>query len=942
MDRYLALFYALDRHGTVASTEARTSSISPLQDPSDFSDWVVGQYAGLIDDYGPQASHMGFAGVYEQPHQSVLTVDQIMARVVSFEEGADSAFFQRHDHNTAFLSEIGQRRSLERVVDSAAEQALDLWYEYEREIPDHARDGFSAYTLVYVDYDDGSVIAAPIYLHQEFDAALTKFMIDEIFGVIGPVALFEGLLQPVATSDILEQAEGFKEIEQVSPLDADRDAGMILKMDRGGSIVAAGVNKSVPDILAEHLTRKAVEDYVHSDTGDLSRRIRERGGDVFESFLEILTEKRPLVLFETQYWEVAENVARYIAECLNMDFVSANSYYEPYEQRRYNSTDRVIFYDDQLFAGDYEMDRSTVRSLIKELVTSRDLGLIVVSNPRSVPLTFQNYMDMELTLPAIVGPVRDRIFRDILGEEAARLPTLDNWTRYLLPYDFQKVLAAGFTGAQAVTELQERVDRRLSRRAAHNAPRLAEIYGLGEAKEIADQLVADIRLAVSGEIDWNEVDRGMLLVGPPGTGKTMLARAISRESGIRFIAGSALEWQASGALDAHLASIREFFAEARRYAPTVVFIDEFDSIGNRQHHQGRNDYYTTAVVNCVLEELQGFHDRDGVIVIAATNEAAKIDPALKRAGRLDQTVTVRRPNVPSLAKIYEYHIGKLRVKDQVEDPIDTEELAKLTFGQTGADVEFYVRGGRRRARKERRPATQADFVAEIMRRPLGATGMPRMTAEEIKRTAVHEAGHALAQLVGETRGMDISYVSIIPRPDGTLGFVASYNERVDVKKADVLEQVRVFLAGRAAEEVVYGKDNVGAGSGGSGSSDLAQATRLLVRMFMQHGYSEKSGLIWFDLDQRDSSNLDLPADVREEVRQTLDRQYREIIRLLKENRASLDRIVKVLLDKQEITGNELRDMFHRRGGVFGWLNGNRRDGDGPDHDHSDDETINGA
>ncbi len=917
MDRFVALFYALDHHDTVARTEIRSSSISPAQDPSDFSEWAATEFTALCEHY----SNVGFAGVYREDDANLLDVREIMARVAGFEEGVDSAFFQRHDHNPDFLAQIGERRSLEYAVDAAAEDAMDLWYEAERQIPANARDYFAAYTLIFFDYEDESVAAAPVFLHEEFDAALAKFLIDELHGVIGPIALFQGHVEPVVTGEILERGP-FQKLAE-----ADTETPTVITVS-DDSIVAGNYNKKVPQVLAEHLTRRAVADYAARDTGDLAARIKERGGDPFDAFLEILDEKRPLVLFETQYWEIAENIARFIADCLSLDFVSANSYYEPYDQRRYNSQDRVVFYDDQLFAGDFELDRSSVRSLIKDLVTSRDIGLVVVSNPRAVPLTFQNYMDMEMAMPPMVGRVRDAIFTDILGAEAAHSPNLDAWTRYILPFDFEKVLAAGFKGQRAIQELQERVDRRLSRRAANNAPSLSEIHGLGEAKEVADQLVSDIRLAVSGEIDWSEVDRGMLLVGPPGTGKTMLAKAISKESGIRFIAGSALEWQASGALDAHLASIREFFAEARRYAPTIVFIDEFDSIGNRQHHQGRNDYYTTAVVNCVLEELQGFHEREGVIVIAATNEAAKIDPALKRAGRLDQTVSVRRPNVPSLAKIYDYHISKLREKDQVEDPIDTEELAKLTFGQTGADVEFYVRGARRRARKDRRLVGQGDFVAEIMRRPLGTTGLPRMTQDEINRTAVHEAGHALMQLVGPTQGADISYVSIIPRPDGTLGFVASYSERVDVRKADVLDQVRVFLAGRAAEEVIYGKDNVGAGAGGSGNSDLAQATRLLVRMFLQHGYSEKSGLLWFDVDQREVGHMELPADVRDEVKQTLERQYRDCIRIIKENRKTLDRIVKLLLEKQEITGGELRDTFSRRNGLFGWLGGQNSENGG--------------
>jgi len=901
MARLTALFYRLDHFDTVVQTLAREADLDAAASPAEVHSWVLDQFADLSET----SSNIGLAGVFADHEGRMLGVRDILKLVAAFEEGRDSDFFRRHDHVDGYVNPIETPVSLQAAIDAAHGEATDLWYDEDGDIPDHAKDRFAPYTLVYFDPTEEAVGVYTAWLHEALEPALVKCLIDQPLGNVDPIALLEGEIQAELSVEEIEAGKAFDHFRTHTD-----HAGALVQVP-GGSLLMAGHHRTVPQILADHLLRQAVKDYAARGATDLARRLAE-SKDPYEAFLALAQEKRPLILMESQYWEISDHVGRHIAEALGLDFAQASSFYDPYAGRYSGRDDKVLFYDDQIFGNDYEIDRNAVRLLIKDLVTSRDVGVICVSNPRAVPLAFQNYTDLQITLPAIVGPVRDAVFREILGPDALHAEDLESWTRYVLPFDFDKVLAAGYQGRAAVRELKERVDRRLSRHAPVSAPNLDQIHGLGDAKDLAEQLVGDIRAAVSGTIDWNEVDRGMLLCGPPGTGKTMLARAISKESGVRFIAGSALEWQASGALDTHLASIRNFFAEARRYAPTVVFIDEFDAIGNRQHHQGRNDYYTTAVVNCVLEELQGFHDREGVVVIAATNEENKIDPALKRAGRLDQTVRVRRPNVQALEKIYEYHLGLLKKKDQLADDLDYTELSRLTFGQTGADVEFYVRGARRRARKEARKVAQRDVVAEIMRRPIGASGLPRMTEEEVRRTAVHEAGHALVQLVGPEKGKDISFVSIIPRPDGSLGFVASFSEKVDVNKADILEQVRICLAGRAAEEVVYGAEDVGAGAGGSRASDLAQATRLLLRMYLQHGYSAAGGLVWQDLDAMEAGRKDIPEAVQNEVQRTLALEYRETVKRIRRHRKRLDKIVKTLLDRQEITGPELRDLMFGR------------------------------
>ncbi len=901
-------FYAADSRGVPTNIVRSSAAFSLESDVKAIASWLETNKAKAEKQF----RDVHFAGIYTDTGLRVLTTPELIGCVKGFKESAKSDLAQRYDHVPAFQHK-GRLKSFKTIEAELDDQGISLWYDDAAGVPLGAEDQFKLYTFLYVGGEDGDVVCNVVHLNDEFDAALARYLTDEPHGAWAPLALMEGDVEPII---LPEELTG--ELEE----ELERDH-LEFRHTGGGTEPAqpshpVEVAKPPPQLrkpaghrLAEILTRAGVANLGLEDNPDFAEFF-SAGRDSFEVFLEVVRQRRPLVVIETQYWEIADAVGSYLASEAGLDFVHAGTHHTSSPHERIlgaaGRRDRMVFYDDAMFNADYEIDRNSVRTLIKDLVTSRDVGLVVVGNKRAIPLTFQNYTDFELSLPPIVGPVRKDIFEAILGPDVAQDSETDKWARYLLPFDFEKVLATGLAGTAAVAELKARVDRRLARKTAEGAPDLADIHGLGEAREVALQLVSDIRLAVAGELEWSEVDRGMLLSGPPGTGKTMLAKAISKESGIRFISGSALEWQSSGALDQHLASIREFFAEARRYAPTIVFIDEFDAIGNRQHHQGRNDYYTTAVVNCVLEELQGFHDREGVIVIGATNEPSKIDPALKRAGRLDQQVVINRPNVHELAKIYGYHIQPLYDKGQVESAIDCEELAKLSFGQTGADVEFYVRGARRRARKERRKAAQRDFVAEIMRRPIGPSGLERMSASEIHRTAVHEAGHALVQLLGPTKGKDISYVSIIPRPDGTLGFVATFNERVDIQRAEIMELLRVFLAGRAAEEVIFGSKAIGAGSGGGAHSDLGQATRLLTRMYLQYGYSSSSGLLWRDADMLEAKARELPREIKREVRIALDQIYGETVRRLGRNKRLLSKVANALVEHQEMTGTELRAL----------------------------------
>ena len=538
----------------------------------------------------------------------------------------------------------------------------------------------------------------------------------------------------------------------------------------------------------------------------------------------------------------------------------------------------------------------------------RDTAVLIGCDRMSdVPEPLRRVTDLVLTFPQIDRRVFARIFERVF--ETKPTPGWDapgaDWTRYLVPADFHVPRRLGLNPDHSLAFLKERVEARLKQVTPDFGPSLTDLHGLGEARHICEDLIADIRAAQSGQIPWTGVDKGLLLVGPPGTGKTTLARAIARECGIKFVAASAARWQSAGALDAHLRAMRSDFVEAHRYAPSILFLDEIDSIGNREQLTGPVTQYQTEVINALLEQIQGIHTADPVIVIGATNYFDKVDPALRRAGRLDQMVQIPLPNIASLQQIFSYYLRPHRAENQVTADINERALAELAFGLTGADVEFFVRGASRRARREGRPIGQADLVAEVTRRPRRPDSAPFVGPDEIRRTAVHEAGHAMARLMSTTKGEDITFVTIIPRLDGTLGFVASVPLDGHVlTRRTMLEQLETALAGRAAEEVVYGADNIGLGAGGSStSSDLAIATRLATLLVCQTGLGEDGGLQW--------TEAATPAQAAQ-IDALLRRAYSSIVARLQSHRPELDRVVDWLVERQELSGADLRQLLGAR------------------------------
>ena len=539
-----------------------------------------------------------------------------------------------------------------------------------------------------------------------------------------------------------------------------------------------------------------------------------------------------------------------------------------------------------------------------ELIRGEHSALIGTGSLKALPEPIRRIVETTITLPRLDRQVFARLFAAIFGAPPPEETEGENgaWIAYVQPWDLARIARGGKEPQRAYIMLRHRIEDRLARVTPSHGPSLADLHGLGEARLRAEMLIADIQAAVAGRIPWDQVDRGMLLAGPPGCGKTALARAIAKDCGVRFVECSAARWQMAGHLGEHLAAIARDFAEARRFAPSILFIDEIDSIGSREQFSGSNAAYHQQVVNAVLAELQGFSERGKVVIVAATNLVEHVDPALRRAGRLDRVVKVSLPTIAALEKIYEYYLQRHGAGQEPDADIALRPLAEASFGRTGADVSLIVRGALRRARRAGRPTCQDDLLAEIYERPIDRDLDRPLQGEGIRRVAIHEAGHALVSLKAGGNRRQIGYVSIVPRGDGSLGFVALKPDAdlTTLTRADYLAHLQVILAGRAAEEVFYGPEGIGSGAGGGEESDLAKATNLALDMVCKLGLGRRAPLLW----HHDSSDEDY-----REAQEMVDEAYQNSRKLLENDRNMLVDLVDMLIANQEISGEELKGLI---------------------------------
>lgn len=457
-----------------------------------------------------------------------------------------------------------------------------------------------------------------------------------------------------------------------------------------------------------------------------------------------------------------------------------------------------------------------------------------------------------------------------------------------------------------ISELDQR-QRELS---LADGPQLEDLHGYGTAMGWARRAAADLAAHAHGKIGWTDVDKGALLVGPPGTGKTTLSRALARSAGISFLSASLAEWQGhkEGHLGSLLRAMRDTFALARRIAPCVLLIDEIDSFGDRRHFDQRNKDYNTQVLNSLLELLDGATPRDGVLVVGCTNDASVLDPALLRPGRLERVIELSLPDAGALEGILRYHLGT----DLPGLDLAPFAAAAAAQGATGANVMLWARAARQRARHAGRPLEPTDLKAEVGSVP------DKFPPDHLWRTCVHEAGHALGFLLVDRSRSLLGEVAVARTPLERARLGLGGVTEVDFERAFPLQTsitprrfaryLRGVLMGRAAETVLCGEPS--AGAGGSNRSDLAVATRLTTVVFAEMGMSGSgSGLLWRSAADRPDRVLAASPRLEWDVAAALADAERQALRLAVRCRAAIQRLARTLRERSVLKQGEVRDAL---------------------------------
>ena len=433
-----------------------------------------------------------------------------------------------------------------------------------------------------------------------------------------------------------------------------------------------------------------------------------------------------------------------------------------------------------------------------------------------------------------------------------------------------------------------------------------DVAGQDEAKESLQEIIDILHNPGKYTEIGAKLPKGALLVGSPGTGKTLLAKAVAGEANVPFFSISGSDF-VEMFVGVGASRVRDLFKEAAKMAPCIIFIDEIDTIGkSRDNRMGGNDE-REQTLNQLLAELDGFDPTKGVIVLAATNRPEVLDKALLRPGRFDRRITVDRPNLAGRLATLQVHTRNIRLAEDV----DLNKIAQATAGCVGADLANLVNEGALRAvRQGRKAVNQNDLLTAFEVVIAGAEKKGTVLTEKEKRMiAYHEVGHALVASKQKDNAMPVSKITIVPHTQGALGYTLHLpeEEKFLMTEEDLLAEIRTLLAGRAAEEVVFSSKSSGA------ANDIERATEIARKMVAMFGMSEKYGMMGLATVRSQylegGYGMDCAqetfAGVDGEIRAIIDRCHAEAIAILQENREMLDKIADYLLEKETITGQEM-------------------------------------
>ncbi|WP_043922609.1 ATP-dependent zinc metalloprotease FtsH [Leadbettera azotonutricia] len=436
-----------------------------------------------------------------------------------------------------------------------------------------------------------------------------------------------------------------------------------------------------------------------------------------------------------------------------------------------------------------------------------------------------------------------------------------------------------------------------------------DVAGQDEAKESLTELVDYLQHPEKYQEIGAKQPKGALLVGPPGTGKTLLARAVAGEAKVPFFSLSGSEF-VEMFVGVGASRVRDLFAESAKHAPCIIFIDEIDAIGkSRDNQMGGNDE-REQTLNQLLAEMDGFDSGKGILILAATNRPEILDKALLRPGRFDRRVIVEKPDLPGREAVLKVHAKKIILGSDV----DLAEIARSTSGATGADLANMVNeaalGAVRMGRKE---TLQEDFMEAVETVIAGKEKKDRILNPKEKRmVAFHETGHALASAL-QKDAIPVQKITIVPRTMGTLGYTMNVpeEERFLMTKSELLAQITVLLAGRAAEEIEFGEESTGA------ANDIERATALARSMVTQYGMSGKFGAMSLESVQNrylDGRNVFTASEASgaaadEEISGILAACHEQALIMLKENQGKLSEIAEYLITNETISGVRFMEIF---------------------------------